>query len=114
MNSGDVYITNPAAILHGVSVEQLTVEDRSVALQCRTLLPTKSARIWATHIKSLSVIITDLLRSIKLSVPTYEEWKEEFDRIIKQYTDPALKDATIIFSNYVIKTKESEISNEKL
>jgi hypothetical protein len=91
MQAGDVYVTTPSAILHGVSVEELNADDRSLALQCRTLLGPKATNYWAKRVVPLCVEISKLLARFPLRIPTYAEWEEQYKLLQASLVPPQEK-----------------------
>jgi len=81
MQSGDIYVTTPAGIMHGVSMDELSQDERSVALQCRTLLEAKVAQYWAKRVGPLCVEITKVLVQHTLRLPTFEEWEDQCKKL---------------------------------
>jgi len=81
MQAGDVYITTPAGILHGVSVDELSMNDRSVAIQCRTLLGAGSSAYWCKHVGPLCVEIGKVLEKSPLKMPKEKEWRVEYEKL---------------------------------
>jgi len=88
---GDVYVTTPAGILHGISVDNLPKNERSVALQCRTLLSGTGAAVWCRHTGELCVEIGTLLENFPLRIPTHAEWEVEFKRMSAEVKVPEEK-----------------------
>jgi hypothetical protein len=92
MQAGDVYVTTPAAILHGISVDNLEVKDRSVALQCRTLLGPESSKYWSKHVTVLCVEVGKLLAQYPIRLPSYIKWEREYTILENQLIIPENKD----------------------
>jgi len=82
LQSGDVYCTTPAGILHGVSTNDLTEEDRSVALQCRTLFGSRASKVWNQHTEELCKIVNTTLKEYPTKLPTYQEWKQVYQELL--------------------------------
>jgi len=91
MREGDVYVTTPAGILHGISVDKLGTSDRSVAVQCRTLLSGEATSAWAPHSGKLCLLVTELLEKFTLRMPTYEEWLVQFQKMESELKNPEEK-----------------------
>lgn len=85
MRMGDVYVTTPASILHGVSTRDLSESDRSVALQCRTMLDAPSAQFWNAHKAALNGVVAKLLAEMSLTLPSLEEVKIAQDEIAAKW-----------------------------
>jgi len=100
MQPGDIYITTPAAIVHGVSMEDLTLNERSVALQCRTLLGNEAAKYWSHHVSPMCIEISKLLAKWPLKLPSYSEWDVEYQSLIENRVNPENK-----FYNFEDKNK---------
>jgi len=96
MQPGDVYITTPAGIMHGISMDELNIADRSVAIQCRTLLGSEASIAWSKRVPELCVEITKLLDKYPLRMPTYLEWDLEFKKMQSDLVIPT--DKMIVFS----------------
>lgn len=73
MRKGDVYVTTPASILHGVSTRELAESERSVALQCRNLFDAPSAQFWNKYKQPLNALVAQLLADHSLTMPTLEQ-----------------------------------------
>jgi len=91
MQPGDVYITTPAGILHGVSMDELTEDERSVAIQCRTLLGAESAKYWCEQVSPLCIEISKLLAKFPLRIPSYDEWEKEHAKLLEKLIIPENK-----------------------
>jgi len=88
MQTGDVYATTPAGILHGIEVDKLEVDERSVAIQCRTLLGPEAAKYWSKHVSVLCGEIGKVLEVYPIKLPSYSQWKTEYDILEKKLIVP--------------------------
>jgi len=91
MQPGDVYITTPAGIYHGVEVDELSEDKRSVALQCRTLLGAEGAKYWSQHVGPLCIEISKLLAKFPLKLPSYDLWEKKRLSLLKKLINPENK-----------------------
>ena len=82
MRKGDVYVTTPAAILHGVSTQALRESERSVAIQCRTMLDGPSAQFWNAYKTPLNGLVAKLLAEMMMVMPSLEDVKKAEDEIM--------------------------------
>lgn len=73
MRKGDVYVSTPASIMHGVATRALSTSERSVALQCRTLLDGECAKYWNAHKQALNGVVAKLLAEMTLTMPSAAE-----------------------------------------
>jgi len=86
LQSGDVYCTTPAGILHGVSTNDLREDDRSVALQCRTLFGNRASKVWNQHSEELCKIVNTTLKEHPTKLPTFNEWKLVYQELLGEKT----------------------------
>jgi len=86
MQKGDVYCTCPAAIAHGIGVPELDEDERSVALQCRSLLSVADADVWYVDANSMVLFnaVTKALEEYgeRFRVPTFDEHMVYYNRRI--------------------------------
>jgi len=80
--AGDVYCTTPAGILHGVCTDVLQSENRSVALQCRTLLGSKASKVWNAHTTQLCIIVSKALLQHPIHLPTYTQYEAMYNEML--------------------------------
>jgi hypothetical protein len=85
MRKGDVYVSTPASILHGVSCHDLGESDRSVAMQCRTLLDGPSAQFWHAHKVQLNAVVAQLLSEMTITMPTLDETLAAEDAVLAKW-----------------------------
>lgn len=99
MRKGDVYVSTPAAIMHGVSTRQMAESERSVALQCRNLFDAPSAQFWNKYKQPLNGLVAQLLAEHSLTMPSLEEVRAAEAEVLAQWRsklpDPP---ATIVLS----------------
>lgn len=109
MHKGDVYLTTPAAILHGIGVPKLSEADRSVALQLRTFLPVdKANELYAVDVGRLCLVILEQLKCCKIRMPTFEEWQKFLEKRKQlQVGKEGEAKRTITFTNYFRNTGKS-------
>jgi len=106
MKKGGVYVTTPASILHGISVPDLDEDDRSVALQCRSLLSVEDADFWyeKVHCEILFQSVTQALESYgeQFIMPTLEQYNEFYNQRVSNLSREKLPDIdyTNIFNTY--------------
>jgi hypothetical protein len=58
MSAGDVYVSSPAGIFHGIFVDKLSAKEPSLAIQFRTLLSAEAAAAYHGLIFVLDVSLT--------------------------------------------------------
>eukprot|EP01098_Paradermamoeba_levis_P005588 TRINITY_DN2352_c0_g1_i2.p1 TRINITY_DN2352_c0_g1~~TRINITY_DN2352_c0_g1_i2.p1 ORF type:complete len:395 (-),score=88.81 TRINITY_DN2352_c0_g1_i2:163-1347(-) len=84
MQKGDIYLTSPTAIRHGVHIPKLSEEERSVALQLRTLFSVSDANEWMKKPNAQLLMETVLKvlhdKSTQVRMPTYDEFRERVAR----------------------------------
>ncbi|KAL6076429.1 hypothetical protein QOT17_002968 [Balamuthia mandrillaris] len=114
MNKGDVYLTSPTAILHGISVGQRSKEDRSVALQLRTLLSVEDANQLAYGKQGqLRCLLGSVLKTLDrcqtlVRVPTLQEWddcRQKRLEVLRRHSEEegassSSNGHTVVFRNY--------------
>lgn len=86
LKQNDVYLTSPTYIPHGIEIPQLDEKDASIAIQFRTLLSTKVAsELYKNYTRKVCEIVCDTLKKYngRFELPTYEEYVNEVDQIIK-------------------------------
>jgi len=85
LKPGDVYCTTPAGILHGVCTSDvLEPEQRSVALQCRTLFSKSGAFVWNGHVSKLCCLVTEVFQVKPVRIPTFAEYETSYNNLISQ------------------------------
>eukprot|EP01097_Dermamoeba_algensis_P008489 TRINITY_DN5686_c0_g1_i1.p1 TRINITY_DN5686_c0_g1~~TRINITY_DN5686_c0_g1_i1.p1 ORF type:complete len:391 (-),score=63.69 TRINITY_DN5686_c0_g1_i1:44-1216(-) len=76
MKPGDVYVTSPAGIIHGISFAKLSTDQRSMAVQFRSLMSADIAKL-ASEPKTLELILSSVsfaLMKFPIVIPTYDQW----------------------------------------
>jgi len=120
MKKGDVYLTTPTAILHGIGVKEADEEDRSVALQLRTLLsvedadalertPEVSQHLFKTIQKAL-----DLFQG-RIRMPTWAEWDHHRRHRLEHLqhnVDPSTPPGKAIFRNVFLPPTKNKPTNK--
>lgn len=114
MEKGDIYLTSPTAIYHGIGVPTLAEPERSVALQLRTLLNVQDGnRLNETANTSvLFNTIRDTLHDYagKFRIPTFDEYNKHL-----QVRLSFLKNTSgnkIPYNNYFQATTHSQVIAE--
>eukprot|EP01124_Arcella_intermedia_P035499 TRINITY_DN9063_c0_g1_i1.p2 TRINITY_DN9063_c0_g1~~TRINITY_DN9063_c0_g1_i1.p2 ORF type:complete len:149 (-),score=44.67 TRINITY_DN9063_c0_g1_i1:255-701(-) len=79
MNPGDIYITTPAGVLHGIEMEEMQGNECSVAIQFRWWMAQEVAESWARAQGEMCAAVAEALRAHPLRMPTYEEWVVVFE-----------------------------------
>ena len=78
---GDVYLSSPWAFRHGVEHPRQTWEERTIAIQCRTLMTVQeNSQAWeeigdADGKAKILAAITDVMEAYPLSMPNLQEVK---------------------------------------
>lgn len=82
MEKGDIYLTSPTSVLHGIHIEKLSEEDRSVALQLRTLVSVETANALMLR-PNVHLLLHSILRllgeestDMKVRMPTWDEFQK--------------------------------------
>lgn len=112
MEKGDVYLTSPAAIYHGVGVDEASEDARSVALQLRTYLSVADAdALTADGSFSLYEVILAELDCFqgRIRMPSFDEWRHHLNERMKLFPkqeDAEAKPGKVQFQN-VFETADS-------
>jgi len=81
MQPGDVYVSCPAAIWHGIETRALNKENCSVSLQCRTWLSAEHARVFhRNNVKTFCAVVSALEKH-PIAIPTYSQWLRSFNHL---------------------------------
>jgi len=92
MNIGDIYLTTPAAIYHGIGVPTLKEEERSVSLQLRSFLSVDDANEWAKNDVNRNVLFLSTTEALEkygdgFRIPTLSEWEGFYNKRVENLGD---------------------------
>eukprot|EP01102_Stenamoeba_stenopodia_P013547 TRINITY_DN4411_c0_g1_i1.p1 TRINITY_DN4411_c0_g1~~TRINITY_DN4411_c0_g1_i1.p1 ORF type:complete len:387 (-),score=73.57 TRINITY_DN4411_c0_g1_i1:131-1291(-) len=114
MEKGDIYLTSPTAIYHGIGVPDLKEPERSVALQYRTLLNVKDGNRLNESVNT-NVLFNTVLRTLhdfagKFRIPTYDEYNKHLT--IRQNLLKNSSGNKITYTNYFNTATHTQIVAE--
>eukprot|EP01102_Stenamoeba_stenopodia_P006924 TRINITY_DN193_c0_g1_i1.p1 TRINITY_DN193_c0_g1~~TRINITY_DN193_c0_g1_i1.p1 ORF type:complete len:358 (+),score=79.40 TRINITY_DN193_c0_g1_i1:1351-2424(+) len=105
LKQGDVYLTSPTSVMHGVSVPKLAEEQRSVALQLRTLLDVETANDLNLKGNNADILLVSMHKVLdlyqnRIRMPSFDEYQHA----LRELKNQKQQDGCIVSGQTTIKT----------